>query len=441
MIIIHGVNEYLNPLPRLLSPVVVRALSRFPVVVVTGARQTGKTTLVTMDPVDRGRAFRSLDDFDVLHRAEEKPHLLLQEGRLLTLDEVQRAPNVLLAVKRAVDRDRRRGRFLLTGSANLLMMRRVSESLAGRAVYVRLCPMTLAEKAGHTDALPWERLLEARNPREASSCLRPVPPFRGWMDQALPGGYPVPALDRDPGAREAWFDGYVRTYLERDLQDVAGISSLVDFQRLMKLAAIRLGQMINRTSLARDAGLSQPTAHRWLNLLETTLQIVMLPAFSVNRNKRLVRTPKLYWTDVGLGAHLAGIRSPRDADDAATGALLENLVLAEILAWRETISPRPEVTYWRTHIGDEVDFVIERGRRVLPVEVKASARVTLGKVRSLEVFLEDYPKLAPWGMVLYGGREPFRLSERILAVPLGTLAGTGGVGPLLKPRRRARRRS
>jgi predicted AAA+ superfamily ATPase len=408
-----------HPLSRILEPVVLEALGRFPVVVLTGARQTGKTTLVASGPIAKGRTYRSLDDYDVLERAAARPSVLLQDGEQLTLDEVQRAPELLRAIKREVDRSRRKGRFLLTGSANLLMMRRISETLAGRAVYLTLWPMTEAEKRGAADAGPWGSWIKAR---DASSARPPASRTSGerWPPRALAGGYPVPALAAVPTERAQWFDGYVRTYLERDLQEISSISSLADFRRLMKLAALRVGRMLNQTELARDAALSLATAHRYLNLLEVSYQIVRLPAFGTSRTKRLVKTPKLYWTDTGLAAHLAGLGTDSDAGEVP-GALLENLVLTQILAWRETAVPRPEVFYWRTHGGAEVDFVIESGRRLLPIEVKASTRVRPADAKGLDAFLEDHPKAAPFGILLYGGREPHALSERLLAVPLDAI--------------------
>ncbi len=401
--------------PRILEPAVLAALGRFPVGVVTGARQTGKTTLVTTGAIAKGRTYRSLDDYDVLERALARPDVLVQEAERLTLDEVQRAPELLRAIKREVERSRKPGRFLLTGSANLLMMRRVSESLAGRAVYLTLWPMTEAEKQGTADAGPWSSWIEARGARSVKAAVSAGP---RWPSKVVAGGYPVPALAEDPGGRAQWFDGYVRTYLERDLQDISAISSLADFRRLMKLASLRVGQMLNQAELARDAALAQATAHRYMNLLEASCQIVRLQPFATSRTRRLVKTPKLYWSDTGLAAHLAGIASPEPSEESIPGALLENLVLTQILAWRETALPRPEILYWRTQGGAEVDFVIEAGRRLLPIEVKSARRVRLADAKGLETFLEDNAKAAPLGILLYGGRDVVALTEAIVAVPL-----------------------
>jgi predicted AAA+ superfamily ATPase len=166
-----------------------------------------------------------------------------------------------------------------------------------------------------------------------------------WRQLASRGGFPTPALDlAGPRERAIWFDGYVRTYLERDLQDLAAISALPDFRRLMRAAALRLGQLVNQTELGRDVALPQPTVHRWLNLLETSYMLVRLPAYAVNRTKRLMRSPKLYWGDTGLALHLAGLDEPG-------GPHLENLVLNDLLAWRDARLDRAEIGYWRTVNG------------------------------------------------------------------------------------------
>ncbi len=431
MNIIHGMNKISAFLPRLIAPRIASALRHFPVVVLTGARQTGKSTLVSSSPLGNKRSYRSLDDFDVLERAQNRPDLLIQEARRMTLDEVQRAPSLLVAIKRSVDRDRQAGRFLLTGSQNLLMMRRISETLAGRAVYLTLWPMAESEKSGRPSPGPWERLLKARTATAAEKILASPVVSHPWEERALAGGYPVPSLQLKASPRNQWFEGYVRTYLERDLQEVASVSALADFRRLMRIAALRIGQMLNQTDLARDAGLSQPTAHRYLNLLETSYQLLRIPAFAVSRTKRLVKSPKLFWTDTGLAAHLAAYGSRRElSPDTFGGALLENLVLTQLLAWKETVSPRPEIYYWRTHAQQEVDFVLEWNRQLLPIEIKRGQRVRLAEIKSLELFLQEYPRLARVGIVFYGGTGVLRLSDRIVAAPIGhALGGSAPANP------------
>jgi predicted AAA+ superfamily ATPase len=304
------------------------------------------------------------------------------------------------------------------------MMRRISETLAGRAVYLTLWPLSESEKSGNPSPGPWERLLKASSATVAEKILAAPVVSIPWEERALAGGYPVPALQLKASRRSDWFEGYVRTYLERDLQEVTAVSALADFRRLMRMAALRIGQILNQTDLAKDAGLSQPTAHRYLNVLETSYQLFRIPAFARNRTKRLVKSPKLFWTDTGLAAHLAGLGSQRElSTNAFGGALLENLVLTQLLAWKETVSPRPEIYYWRTHTQQEVDFVLEWNRHLLPFEIKRGQRVRLAEIKSLELFLQEYPQLARVGIVFYGGTEVLRLSDRIVAAPLGHALG------------------
>ena len=419
MIIIHRMNE-LPYHPRALAVAVEKALRTHPVVVLSGARQTGKTTLVQHLPSAQGRSFHTLDDLDVLELARKRPDELLARGNLLTLDEVQRVPELLLAVKRDVDQRRQRGRFLLTGSANLLLMRQVADSLTGRAVYLLLSPFTVGEKQGRGTVPPWSHLMACKTVTDVADLVNGRGLLQAdWAQEALRGGMPLAALADSARERALWFDGFVRTYLERDLRDISQIASLPDFRRLMGLTVHRLGQMINQTELGRDAGLSQATAHRYLNLLEVTLQVYRLPAFAVNVAKRLIKTPKFYWTDAGLAAHLAGLTEARAIHASPlAGALLENLVLSAFLAWRETVHPRPEIYYWRTAGGAEVDFVIEHESRLLPVEVKTAKRISTHDLRHLESFLTDYAGRAPWGVVLHDTDQAHVITRNIVGLPV-----------------------
>jgi predicted AAA+ superfamily ATPase len=411
------VND-LHVLPRLLEPVLEKTLRAFPVVVLSGARQTGKTTLVRHRAWGVPRTFRTLDDLRVLERAEREPEALLDEADVLTLDEVQRAPSLLVAVKRLVDDGRRPGRFLLTGSANLLLMKHVSESLAGRAAYLHLGPMTQAEKEARAPApLLWSRLLDADDVKEATRAAEEAVPAKGhWTAWALEGGYP-PVLPLSADDRARWFDGYVATYLERDLRQLAEITNLADFRRLIEVSSLRVGGLLNVADLARDAGLSRPTAHRYVGLLEVSFQVRLLRPYAKSRTKRLVKTPKLYWTDTGLAAHLAGLGTPKDLREATrSGVFLENVVLSHLDTWRETLAPRPEIYFYRTATGVEVDFVIEQRRRLLPVEVKASTSVRAADAEALEAFLDEHAG-ARFGVVVHAGDDVFPVTSRVVAVP------------------------
>lgn len=398
-------------LPRFLSPALERAVEEFPVTVVTGARQTGKSTLVRQVADLGDRRYLTLDDFDIRTRAAEAPAALLRGQEALTLDEVQREPDLLHAVKRSVDDEREPGRFVLTGSANLLLMEAVSETLAGRAVYFTLRPLTRRERHGEGRSGRWGLLLE-RAPSEWQAALAEVDPTpEPWREVARTGGYPpVVVHHRSAEARARWFDGYVQTYLERDVQSLRSIQNLPDFRRLMRATCLRAGQLLNQTELGRDVGLPQPTVRRYLNLLATSYQLVRLEPFSVNRTKRLIKSPKAYWSDTGLAYHLSG-------GGIAEGALFENLVLGELLAWRDAGGDRAQVLYWRTASQQEVDFVIESTGRVVPIEVKASERVRTSDARHLLAFLEEYPDLATAAALLYAGDVVEWIADDVLAIP------------------------
>ena len=232
-----------------------------------------------------------------------------------------------------------------------------------------------------------------------------------WKRLTRRGGFPTPALHlRTDRERSIWFDGYVRTYLERDLQDLASITALPDFRRLMRAACHRLGQMVNQTELGRDVALPQPTVHRYLNLLETSYLLLRIPAFARNRTKRLIKSPKLYWGDTGVALHLSG-------SDEPSGAHLENVILNDLLAWRDSSEERIDLHYWRTVTGEEVDFVVEAGERLIPIEVKATTRPRLADAAGLLAFRSEYGRTARAGLLLHAGKTIQWLAPSILAGP------------------------
>jgi predicted AAA+ superfamily ATPase len=290
-------------------------------------------------------------------------------------------------------------------------MRQVGESLAGRASYLTLWPMTRREQLGLGRCGVWEEILAAPDEEWLELLSGEADESADWRAAARRGGFPTPAVHlRTAEERAIWFDGYTRTYLERDLQDLSAVASLPDFRRLMGATCLRLGQLVNQTELGRDIAVPQPTVHRYLNLLETSYLLVRLPAYAVNRTKRLIKSPKVYWGDTGVALHLAGEAEPG-------GAYLENLVLLDLLAWRDARVERAEVCYWRSTIGEEVDLVVETGGRLLPIEVKASGRPRLADAAHLRIFRAEYGKRARAGLLLHTGRTLEWLAPDVLAAP------------------------
>jgi predicted AAA+ superfamily ATPase len=401
-----------DALPRALGRLFSTALETARVVVVTGPRQAGKSTFVQIHPATADRPYFTLDDARTLLQVETDRSAFLRSEPTMVIDEVQRDPALLLAIKALVDAQRPivHGQIVLTGSANLLLMQRVGDSLAGRAIYLHLWPLSRREQLGFGSTGSWTRLFETP-PRDWLDLVRADPaPSERWQDAVRRGGFPAVVLHAvSDEARALWFDAYVATYLERDLRDLRLVSNLRDFQALMRAAALRIANLLNTAELARDVQMAPSTVHEFLNVLETSYQVVRLAPYARNRTTRLIKTPKLYWNDAGLALALGG--------GDPTGAHLENYVLTDLLAWRDTEAPRPDVSYWRTASGAEVDFVVERRQQVLAVEVKATATPSPRDAANLRRFLEEYGEAVVGGLLLHGGDQSFWLGDRLLATP------------------------
>ena len=391
-----------------------------PAVVLTGARQTGKSTLARSLPFGDGRGYHSLDRMEVLELALTSPAELLR--RLpVTLDEVQRAPSLLAAVKLRVDEEREKadlpGGILLTGSANLALMEGVSESLAGRAGYVSLPPFCPGEWLGDPSLLQAMDLLFAKDfdPRDWPTGQS------DWDGWAVRGGYPG-VLEMDSAeARDIWFEGYVATYLERDLRQMSNIAHLPDFQRLMKLAASRCGRLVNQSDFGREIHLPVATTHRYLNLLEAGCQIARLPNYRTSASSSAAKAHKLFWTDCGLGAWLAGTAMPSERPDA--GFWLEQLVFQNLQVWA-ACGPRRSISYWRDG-AREVDFVIAQGDQLVAIEVKSATSLSGSDFNGLRAFQSAFTKRGrqpPQGILLSPATMPLSFGEHLYSLPLHPFA-------------------
>jgi len=400
-------------IPREIAPRLVRALQRLPVVVVSGLRQVGKSTLLQQEEsIAANRTYYTLDDFAILAAAQRNPESLTE--RTATLDEVQRCPELLLAIKKSVDEERRPGRFVLSGSANLALLSHVSETLAGRAAYIALQPMTRREVRAQTANPPF--LVEFMR----SQTLRHEPVKPVTEQEVLAGGLPPACLGpRDTLAE--WFRGYVQTYVERDVRQLSQITDLVAFRTLTQLAALRTGQVLVISTLARDAKLSAATAGRYLGLLEASFLVRRLPPFLKNRSTRLIKSPKLYVSDSGLAAYLTGVESLEPTrDERLRGALFETYVAQNLAGLLDAHLPDAQLAYWHEQGRHEVDFVIESGRKVFAVEVKTAARWTEDDFSGLRTFVDRTPACAA-AILAYNGREALHLGGKMFAIPLGHL--------------------
>ncbi|MHC4515541.1 MAG: ATP-binding protein [Planctomycetota bacterium] len=410
---------------RHLAAVVRGSLKDFPAVLLLGARQVGKSTLA-MELVGAGvlERYVTLDDLATLEAAREDPDGFV--ARLpgpVALDEIQKVPDLMRALKKSIDKDRSPGRFLLTSSANLLALPAVSESLGGRVDVIHLEGLSRREVANlPTGASSLERLLQAKTWDEPLEGIRKVvsklSPLAKAELQALVfyGGFPEVVLKRSPRFTERWFSSYVTTYVERDVRDIARLSDVVAFGKLVRLAGLQTANLLNNKNLAVDAGLDQRTAARYLEILEVTFQAERLAPWQANVRKRLVKTPKLYVQDSGLACHLAGVTSPRDLDGhPAWGALFETWARAEL---RKATAQTSAVfsSFYRTHQGKEVDFVLEKGRRRLGVEVKSAKSCTSSDFAGLRD-MQEATGNSSRGMMLYGGEEVVSFSKGLVAVP------------------------
>lgn len=401
--------------PREVAPLIETALADMPAVVLTGMRQAGKSTLLCQDSRFKHRRYVTLDDFAQLQAAKNDPESFLKSSEPLTIDEAQRCPELLVAVKREVDRDRRPGRFLLSGSANFALLRNVSESLAGRAVYLTLCPFSRRELAGNGRKPPvLKTFFESGHwPKEGDwSPVSSKDIFEGGMPPVALGGL------RDV---QLWFKGFEQTYLERDIRDLSQVADLLSFRHLMRLAALRSGSLLAPSELARDAKLKATTASRYLGLLEASFVLHRLGPFLSNRTSRLIKSPKIYISDSGLACHLAGIASAAAlADDPLAGAMFETYAGQNLEAILTSHWPQARLAFWNVQGRHEVDFVVENGRDCLAIEVKSASRWADKDLSGLRAFLAATPRCRA-AILAYNGTTAVRLGDRLWAVPVSML--------------------
>ncbi len=405
-------------IPRSLEPVLAKAFREFPAVVLVGPRQSGKTTLLK-HLYAQSLPFVSLELPDVRAAAAADPRGFLDLYPPPTVfDEIQSAPELLPYIKEQVDLHRERpGQYILTGSQNLLLMRQITESLAGRAAVLKLLPLTQRE----IDGTPGRSLAWEANRITPGVEAPPVPEL--W-NEVLRGFYPEIARSPERDFR-LWQASYVQTYLERDVRNLRNLRNLGDltlFQSFLRALASRSAQLLNLSELARDIGVAANTVRDWLSILEATFQVFLLRPYYANIGKRLVKSPKVYFMDTGVLCYLVGLREVEHAASGPMGgALFENLVIAEIYKSIVHRGEEPALYFWRTASGTEVDLVVETQRKLIPIEIKLSAtpRPEMGK--EIAAFRRDFGERAAPGYVIHPGKTVLPLGQATLALPFSAL--------------------
>lgn len=402
--------------PRFIERQLRQALSDTRVVLITGPRQAGKTTLAGKLARD-DMPFLTLDDDTTLDTAQQDPVGFVRGLDRAIVDEVQRAPRLLLAIKRSVDIDKRPGRFLLTGSANLMTLPQVSDSLAGRMALVELLPLSQSELRGKSGNF-LERVFQGKAPAVSEPIIGAE-----LVRTVLSGGYPE-VLERPSWARrQKWFLDYLKAIVERDVRHVAKVDHLRQMPRLLRILAQHSAQLVNYSSLGAPLAISHVTTQKYVGIFEKLYLLRTLPPWYDNEIKRLVKAPKLHFLDSGLLAALRNL-SPEglQADRTAFGPLLETFVLAELLKLASWSGGHFEFHHFRDRYDNEVDIVIEdQDRRVVGIEVKSGATVTSEDFSGLRKLAQACGKRFTLGLVLYDHDTLVPFGERLFAAPISTL--------------------
>jgi hypothetical protein len=412
---------------RHMTHVIKQSLNHFPAVLLIGARQVGKSTLaeqlIQQKILDQ---YISLDDLTQLEAARQDPDgFLAALGPRVAIDEIQHAPDLMRALKVVIDKNRQNGQYLLTGSANVLAYPHVTESLAGRVDVIQLEGFSLSELQ-HRPSPPTfiSDLFECQTSQDFTlhqqrKNLTPLTPAT-IQEAIFYGGFPSVALARDPYFNRRWFSAYQTTYIERDVRNVGKLIDIIPFSKVLRLAALRTGNLLVQANLANEAGLDQRTVMRYLGILELTFQCHRLTPWHTNTSKRLIKTPKIFCNDSGFASYWCGITDIQQLSTSPfLGALAETWVWSEI---RKLLIFHPEIQtfFYRTHAGHEVDFILAKGHQFVGIEFKCARTVSRNDFAGLKDLQTEVNNML--GVILYLGKECVAFSDKLLAVPLGLLS-------------------
>ncbi|MBE3089215.1 MAG: ATP-binding protein [Actinobacteria bacterium] len=365
---------------RLIEKTIIDTLKTFPVVILTGARQSGKTTLLK-HLFSSTFNYISLDELDIRSLAINDPREFLNKFKTpLIIDKIQNAPQLLPYIKAVVDKERKNGRFIITGSQQFPLMKNVSESLAGRAAILNLYPFMIEEITGNyiTEEKSIDSYLKNASNKKIPGSLKID--LGSWL---LDGGYPGLFVNSKI-SKNIWFSSYIQTYIDRDVRGNIKNENLNDFERFLKLMASRTSQELSYSNLSRDIGLSVPTIKSWISLLQTNSIIYLLQPYYKNFGKRIIKSPKLYFLDTGLAAYLSGIQTKEHLlNGPMGGALFETFVVTNFLKRFSALDINPSLYYWKNISGIEVDLLVEHGNKLIPIEIKLASTIYNNHYKSL----------------------------------------------------------
>ncbi len=398
----------------------LRSFQNNPAILINGARQVGKRTLVEkMTKQDLSAKYFTFDDHNILFAASSDPYgFLSQYTEALALDEVQRHPEIFISIKRIIDETKKNGKFLLTGSANILTMPKISESLAGRIIIHNLWPLSQGEINNKTEKFIDWAFTEHKIP-QLSNILK----INKLIDIILTGGYPRSLTSRSAIDRNEWFNSYINTILQRDIKNLANIEGLKELPNILSILANRVGNLLNLQDISRMAKINQVTLKRYYTLLQMVFLVCEVPAWFSNNDKVLSKTPKIFLNDTGLLSHFKKLSKDRLLENRTElGPLVENFVAMELkkqISWHDL---KPDLYHYRTRSGSEIDFLLEgENKNIVAIEVKTTATLNKKDLISLKQLREKLGNTFIKGILLYNGTEPLMLEDRIYALPLNAL--------------------
>ncbi|MBI2995110.1 MAG: ATP-binding protein [Candidatus Melainabacteria bacterium] len=409
----------MNYKKRLIEPEIYKLLKIFPVVSITGPRQSGKTTLIKIiSSKSKNWKYYNLDNREILLKIKEDPSLFTNSLNSNTaIDEAQKAPELFHSLKELVDSGFKH-KIIISGSANFLLMKSITESLAGRVGILELLPFSVSEAISSSSKKIIKLMISSKDIINFKNKLARLKKTKqsDMLEFILRGGFPkVHELDKNQSSK--WFESYISTYIEKDLRDLSQIVNLDSFQKVYKTLAFQTSNILNINNISSDLGIDSKTVKKYISLLESSYQCKLIYPFCMKANKQLVKRPKVHYLDTGLINYFyENHTNEQMLNGGEWGKILETFLFSELYKEIKDITPKPSINFWRTSNGAEVDFVIASGKNIYPIEVKSGFKINHYELRGIQSFMESYQNV-PFGIVIYRGQEPILVDKKIIALP------------------------